>query len=293
MKMMADKTLARRYLELLKSSLLNELYIENEAKILQALHKISNENTLTCDDFYDPQERLVNLLREAKQVGMTVIPTVHDPSRKLTPTLSMRNYTELSHTMIGRKRLENIEHCVETALEENIQGDLIETGIWRGGATIFMRAILAAYGVTDRRVWAADSFQGVPAPSLSQDGDVDFSARVLPILAVNCQQVRDLFARYGLLDDQVRFLEGWFKDTLASAPIEKLAVLRLDGDLYESTMDALNPLYEKVSLGGFVIVDDYFSCPPCGRAITDFRDAHNIHEPLIEIDEQSVFWRKS
>jgi hypothetical protein len=94
MKMMADKTLAHRYLELLKSSLLNELYIENEAKILQALHKIANEKLLTCEDFYEPQELLVNFLREAKQVGMTVIPTVHDPSRKLTPTLPMRNYTE-------------------------------------------------------------------------------------------------------------------------------------------------------------------------------------------------------
>ena len=90
----------------------------------------------------------------------------------------------------------------------------------------------------------------------------------------------------------MRFLEGWFKDTLAIAPINQLAVLRLDGDLYESTMDALNPLYDKVSVGGFVIVDDFFSCPPCGRAIHDFRESHSIHEPLVGIDEQSVFWRK-
>jgi O-methyltransferase len=288
---MVDKALARRYLEMLKSSLLNELYIENEAKILQALQKISNQISLTCDDFYGPQERLVDLLREAKQTGLTVLPAVGDASRKLK--LPMRNYIELSHTMIGRRRLENIQYCVETALEESVPGDVIETGIWRGGATIFMRGILAAYGVTDRTVWAADSFHGVPSPSLSQDGDMDFSARVLPVLAVNCRQVRELFARYGLLDDQVRFLEGWFKDTLAIAPIERLAVLRLDGDLYESTMDALNPLYAKVSRGGFVIVDDYFSCPPCGRAITDFRAEHSIREPLIQIDEQSVFWRRS
>jgi O-methyltransferase len=288
---MIDKALARRYLELLKSSLLNELYIENEARVLQALQKISNQIPLTCDDFYGPQEGLVALLREAKQTGLTVLPAVTDASRR--PTLAMRNYTELSHTMIGRKRLENIQYCAETTFEENVPGDFIETGIWRGGATIFMRGILAAYGITDRTVWAADSFQGVPPPALSQDVGTDFSVRVLPVLAVSCQQVREFFERYGLLHNQVRILEGWFKDTLASAPIEKLAVLRLDGDLYESTMDALNPLYAKVSHGGFVIVDDYFSCPPCGRAISDFRAEHSIHEPLIQIDEQSLFWRKS
>ena len=101
-----------------------------------------------------------------------------------------------------------------------------------------------------------------------------------------------LFKRYDLLDAQVRFLKGWFKDTLAAAPIERLAVLRLDGDLYESTMDALVPLYDKVSGGGFVIVDDYYSCAPCGRAIDEFRATRGISTPLQKIDEQSVFWQK-
>jgi len=70
-------------------------------------------------------------------------------------------------------------------------------------------------------------------------------------------------------------------------------LLRLDGDLYESTMDALVPLYDKVSPGGFVIVDDYYSCAPCGRAIDEFRAARSITAPLERIDEQSVFWRKA
>jgi len=87
----------------------------------------------------------------------------------------------------------------------------------------------------------------------------------MPVLAVPLEEVQALFRRYDLLDAQVRFLKGWFKDTLAGAPIERLALLRLDGDLYESTMDALVPLYDKVSPGGFVIVDDYYSCAPCGR----------------------------
>jgi O-methyltransferase len=169
---------------------------------------------------------------------------------------------------------------------------MIETGVWRGGATIFMRGLLAAHGINDRVVWVADSFQGVPPPTHPQDANFDLSAKVYPFLTVSRKEVQGLFERYGLLDDQVKFLEGWFKDTLASAPIETLSILRLDGDLYESTMDALNPLYAKVTTGGFIIVDDYYSCPPCKRAVDDFRATKGISDEMFKIDDQSVFWRK-
>ena len=106
------------------------------------------------------------------------------------------------------------------------------------------------------------------------------------------ETVQANFERYDLMDDQVRFLKGWFRDTLHLAPIERLAVLRLDGDMYESTMDALTALYGKVSPGGFVIVDDYF-LPNCRQAIGDFRAARGIDEPIQEIDGNGVFWEKA
>ena len=101
------------------------------------------------------------------------------------------------------------------------------------------------------------------------------------------------FRRYDLLDEQVQFLKGWFSDTLPTAPIDKLAVLRLDGDMYASTMDALDALYDKVSPGGYVIVDDYGAVPACAKAIHDYRDAHGVKDELVEIDWASVYWRKS
>ena len=97
-----------------------------------------------------------------------------------------------------------------------------------------------AYQVTDRRVWAADSFAGLPAPNPTEypeDTGLDLSQNAY--LAVSLQEVQRNFRHYGLLDGQVQFLPGWFRDTLPTAPIEQLAVLRIDGDLYESTMDAL------------------------------------------------------
>ena len=161
--------------------------------------------------------------------------------------------------MIGMQRLTSLQHCVETALAEDIPGDLIECGVWRGGACILMRAVLAAYGDETRRVWLADSFQGVPR-SDPENYQADKGIRAefaAGILGVSEAEVRANFERYGLLDDQVRFLPGWFKDTLQDAPIESIAVLRLDGDLYESTIQALDALYPRLSPGGFCVIDDY------------------------------------
>ena len=197
-----------------------------------------------------------------------------------------------AHTMIGLKRLDNLQWCVERAIADGVPGDLIETGVWRGGASIFMRGVLAAHGVEDRRVFVADSFAGLPPPNLAkypQDrGDKHYKQT---FLAVSREEVEENFRLYGLLDEQVVFLEGWFADTLPSAPIERLAVVRLDGDMYGSTMDALRALYPKLSEGGFCIVDDY-ALKGCREAVDDFRAEHRIAGPLVEIDWSGVFWRK-
>jgi O-methyltransferase len=285
--------LSRLYIETLKSSLLNELYIENEARIVQMLARTLNNLESKFEDIYYPDSDLQAAIYNHKQDGKTILLNKEELNGSLTPVYELRNYTELAHTMIGRKRLDNIQFCIEEVVKSGIPGDLIETGIWRGGATIFMRGVLAAYGITDRRVWAADSFQGVPPPTHPQDAGFDISARVYPVLSVELEEVQELFERYGLLDEQVFFLEGWFKDTLPQAPIDTLAVLRLDGDLYESTMDALNPLYTKVASGGFIIVDDYYAVQQCAQAINDFRTAYGIADPMHKIDDQSVYWRKS
>lgn len=200
----------------------------------------------------------------------------------------------VAHTMIGIKRLDNLQQCVQTAIEDGVPGDLIETGVWRGGATVLMRAVLAAYGDRSRTVWVADSFEGLPPPDAERfPADRNDRHHELDYLRVSEDQVRETFRRYGLLDGQVKFLKGWFRDTLPSAPMARLAVLRLDGDMYESTMEALEALYPKLSPGGFAIVDDYGAIPACRQATDDYRRHHRIAEPLREIDWTGVFWRKA
>ncbi len=78
--------------------------------------------------------------------------------------LEGRIWPRYAETMIGLKRLDNIQFCIESVLSNNIQGDLIEVGVWRGGASIFMKAVLAANRAIDRRVFVADSFEGLPKP---------------------------------------------------------------------------------------------------------------------------------
>jgi O-methyltransferase len=203
-------------------------------------------------------------------------------------------WPERALTMIGLERLNNLQFCVEDVLQRGIPGDFIETGVWRGGSCIFIRSILKAYSVTDRMVWVADSFQGLPKPDSELyplDKNLDLSGQ--SELAVSRTEVAQNFERFGLLDRQVQFLEGWFKDTLGAAPIKQLAVLRLDGDLYQSTMEALVALYPKVMPGGYVIIDDYGAVEQCRRAVNDYRDQHGITEEIYKIDWTGAYWQRT
>lgn len=195
-------------------------------------------------------------------------------------------------TMIGTARMSNLRHLLERAIESGVPGDFIETGVWRGGACIYAKGIMAAYGEHQRNVWVADSFRGLPPPSPElYPADANDEHHTVAELAVSADDVRASFARYGLLDERVHFLEGWFKDTLPNAPIAEIAVLRLDGDMYESTMDALTALYDKVAVGGFVVVDDYV-LPACAKAVHDFIDQRGIEAKLEAVDGAAVFWQK-
>lgn len=193
-------------------------------------------------------------------------------------------------SMIGALRMGNLRRECERVLKEGVAGDFMETGVWRGGACMMMRAVLKAYGVTDRRVIAADTFAGLPPPTAGVEADQNSHLHSVPDFSVPLAEVRAAFERYQLLDQQVVFLEGLFRDTLPHAPVERLAVLRLDADMYESTMDGLEHLYGKLSPGGSLIVDDYFLFEAHRKAVDDYRAAHAIAEPIERIDDFGGYW---
>lgn len=203
-----------------------------------------------------------------------------------------RDWPPTAETMIGTARLDNVVRACVQSLRDGVPGDLAETGVWRGGTTILMRGVLQALGDQTRSVWVADSFEGLPVPDERYPADAHLDWSDVQVLKVDADAVRANFDRYGLLDDRVRLLEGWFADTLPDAPIESLAVLRLDGDLYGSTMDALVSLEPKVSPGGFVLVDDYGGWESCRAAVEDYRAEHGITAPIHAVDWTGVWWRK-
>ncbi|HJX91726.1 MAG TPA: TylF/MycF family methyltransferase [Pyrinomonadaceae bacterium] len=267
------------YLDLMKRTLLFELWDEN---------KLWRPAEIESKPFYKKWavDRIVNHLEKTNRRIMEPVP-FSDAERERGG-----DWPILAHTMIGRKRLDNLLNCCESVITDQVPGDFIETGVWRGGSCIFMRAILKAYDITDRTVWVADSFEGLPKPdSEAYPADLNDRHFTFDVLRVSLPEVQDNFERYGLLDRQVQFLKGWFKDTLPTAPIEKLAVLRLDGDMYESTWDALSNLYPRLSSGGFCIIDDYF-LPGCEKAITDYRNQNGITEEIIDIDGLGSYWRR-
>ena len=202
-------------------------------------------------------------------------------------------------TMLPRVRLDNIRQCTEYVLQNNIPGDFLEAGVWRGGGCIFMSGCLRAFEIFNRRVWVADSFEGLPEPDATRTKEVEFHnsplmQKIYGKMSASLQEVQANFSAYGMLDNRVQFLRGWFKDTLPGAQFDRLALMRLDGDYYESTIDALGALYPRLSPGGIVIIDDYGEdlWTDCRQAVEDFRSANDIGAELFRVDSKCVFWKK-
>lgn len=274
------------YLELLKGCLTRELFLDEEYQDV-----IWWPESIPLGD---PTELWARL----EQYGgwRLVKPTNNVRKRRLG-----RDTPPHAETMVGRARLDNVHDLVTRAITGGVPGDLVETGVWRGGTVILMRAVMAAYGSTDRTVWGFDSFAGLPEPDTDRfPMDVALQLErgtkkglMRGMLSVSKEQVERNFERYGLLDDRVRIVEGWFSETLPAASMDQIAVLRLDGDLYQSTLDGLNNLEPKVAPGGFIIVDDYGSIEACAQAVTDYREEHGITAEIHRIDWTGVWWQKA
>jgi len=272
-----------RYFALLKRSLVNLIYADNEQRLWRLFDGKGQppEQWPSHAEFrdlrYDDAESYARLVA-AKQVGHVVH---RQPGR-------------YAHTMVGLHGLTHVERLVEHVFEAEVPGDFVDAGVWRGGCGVLMRAMQRAFGQADRRLWVADSFAGVPVASAEPDlrMNIDLSEAAYPWMSASIQSVRDTFAAYDLLDPDVRFLPGLFADTLPRAPIAAIALLRIDGDLYTSTMDCLAALYDRVSVGGYVIVDDYGAFSACREAVDGFRAARGITEPLVHANWTIVHWRK-
>lgn len=273
----------RRYLDLLAKALVNLIYPEHDLRVEHLEREGAGPDRIAhrrlMRDIRDIRAEEHAALLETKRLGL---PWRGRPSPD-------------AHTMVGMTRLEHLERCATRIFADGVPGDFLEAGVCQGGAAIFLRALQVAYDEPDRTTWLADSFRGLPEPShpLDVEAKLDFSEPKQPWLAVELRHVQENFATYDLLDERVRFLPGWFADTLPTAPVERLALLRLDGDLYSSTWETLDALYDRVSPGGYVVVDDYHVFAPCRAAVETFLDERGLTPELRPVDDCAVFWRKA
>jgi O-methyltransferase len=271
------------YLDLLEKIILNAVNPENGARIEYLLGLLTRPDVARRDRNELIKELVVLHRDDPRAVAA------------LSDLYSSRNWWThklgFPFSMIGLRRLRNVREAAETVIKEKIQGAMIETGVWRGGACIMMKGVMRALGET-RPLYVCDSFQGLPP--LDTGPDAGLNLHEMPLLSAPLEDVRSHFERLDLLDGDVHFVKGWFSDTMAdvrAAVADGIAVLRLDGDYYKSTMDVLEPLYPLVVPGGFVIIDDYYAFEQCRQATDEYRAAHGIEEPIIEIDEMGVYWR--
>lgn len=252
-----------QYVELMKRAVSGYLYLDQD----ESGYRYDPETRRWCD----PKTMSPEALEHCRKEGL--------------------DWPGIGYSMCGFKRLENLEYCLRTAVTNGVPGDFIETGVWRGGACIFATGVLRALGQKDRVTWVADSFNGLPPPDAEKyPADRGSVFHKEDYLRVSRHQVERAFELFGLRDQNVRFIEGYFEQTLATAPVEKLCVARLDGDMYSSTICALDALYHKISPGGFVIIDDY-SVKQCRSAVTDFRQTHGIEAEIKHCDWTGAYWQ--
>jgi O-methyltransferase len=197
----------------------------------------------------------------------------------------------------GYRRMTMMEPLIDYVLAHDVPGDLVEAGVWMGGMTIFFRGLLRVNEVSDRAVWNLDSFEGIPMRKDMElekyPEDRDWAELWEGKLTCSLQEVRNNFERFDLLDDNVKFVKGLFKDIQPNSPIEKISVLRIDADLYLSTIQALESLYPKLSPGGYVVFDDW-KFEPVQRAINHFREKHGITATMQFGDtfDPIPYWQK-
>ena len=260
---------ARRYLDLLKSALLDELYLDNEARIEYLLECATQRRPVEPSRLADPRATRRDQIRRIEQLRDAGVATDDKGLAAFFP-----------YTTMGRARIDALELALDAARAERVEGDLVEVGTGAGGGAIFMRGWLEAHEVPDRRVWVVDTFR----PSY----DTIESA----VLSGDLNRVREGFARFGLLDDRVRFVQGEVQDALEDAPIDAIALLRLGHELGEATATVLERLYDRLSTGATVVVDGYGD-PKCRAAVDEFRARRGIGGAPERIDAWSIAWRKA
>lgn len=204
-----------------------------------------------------------------------------------------------NNTMVNYSRLVNVLTATDSVAANNVVGDYVECGVWKGGCSALL-AYQAREEGNNRVTYLFDSFEGLPEPTIEDGQGAHTFAEgknTGDLSSINKNvgtqdEVQRLFANLNLTNYKI--IKGWFQNTLPENKdaIDSIAILRLDGDWYESTKVCLEHLYDKVSIGGYILIDDYNFWPGCKKAIDEFFGNRGIIPEIKRIDASGIYIRK-
>jgi cephalosporin hydroxylase/predicted O-methyltransferase YrrM len=264
-----------RYLDLLKSSLLDEHYLENELRIKHLIESTRRGTPPEIENLRDPPRSMrhefqyrIGALERGRQGEHTGRASVYFP-----------------YSDVGRQGLDALEGVLDAGRTAGVPGDLLDCGAGRGGVAIFLRGYLEAHEDAKRAVWVADQFNDRHEDPVETDKRFDVAA-----LQPDLNTVREGFEHFHLLDDRVTFLQGTFPETLDTAPFEALSFIHIGQLTPEEAEQVLTHTYRHLSVGGSVVVDDYARLGP---TIDGFRARHGIVDPIDRLGWATATWTKS
>jgi O-methyltransferase len=240
--------------------------------------------------FQSPDFILVKWLSFFKAIGEVTCLLLTKPSSQSLRLARLVLMVKPWYTMVSTARLENLYERVREAEKMGIAGDIVECGCWHGGSGAVMGAASLDAG-GQRTAWLFDSFQGLPPPG-DKDGQREHDFYFDGWCKGDTDKVRAIFRRVGFPLEHLKIVPGWFQDTLPYVPVQQIAVLHVDADWYESVKLVLETLYDRVTIGGFVVIDDYFIWPGCKQAVDEFRAARGIHAPLHSVTNTAAYFQK-
>jgi predicted O-methyltransferase YrrM len=189
------------------------------------------------------------------------------------------------YTLCTRSRLENLARLADRLNQRTIPGDFVECGTYKGGSA----ALLSQFLGSERHLWLYDSFQGMP-PTSSQDGP-DAAVWVGDCVAA-ITDVEEVLGKVGAPQPRCHIQAGWFQETFQQDLPQQVALLHCDADWYESVLLVLETFYDRIPLGGCIVLDDFGYWEGCREAFYDFCSRRG-EKPLLErLDSTQAYWIK-
>jgi hypothetical protein len=198
------------------------------------------------------------------------------------------------YSQLSTVRLLTLYRLSSEIQKSGLKGDVVECGVWNGGASAIMaRAYKDAGGKTERSFWLFDSFEGLPTPS-DKDSKTDNSIFFKGICKGEPEKVKYIFNKLSVPIDNVKIVKGWINETLPQSNLGLVSLLHIDVDWFKSVETALDNIYDKVVIGGYIVVDDYYFLEGCKKAVSSFLKKRGLEDKIkiIKVDLSAVYFQK-